>query len=147
MDVETFTSFDWYLFAQRGRSAASGIVLLFALFQWLAGLAAIVGGALLWVVEKTEESFTWAAIVAFGGGAWCGFGWFGWPFLTKTATVQVSPGGYFTQPLYESVTESTFSIFALLGNGVFGVLGFLAMFMLVSVLAPELVENDNENGA
>lgn len=145
METDLLSSIDWMMHAQRGRATAGGIVLLFTLIQWFAGLAAILGGALLWISEKTEEALTWASIAAFGGGAWSGYTWFGWPFVESKSEVMTSPGGFFSQPVYETVTETSFSIIALLGNGVFGVIGFFTMCFIVGIIEPALVENQDDN--
>lgn len=135
---------DWVLLAQRGKVAAGGALLLLALFQWLAGPATIVGSALLWINEKTDEAGIWASIAAFVGGTWCGYGWFGWPFVTSTAKVLVSPGSIFSEPKYQQVTESSFSIPALLGNGVMGAIGFVVLLAIVGLIAPELFGQDGD---
>jgi hypothetical protein len=89
------------------------------------------------VEKKTEEAAWWASAAAFIGGAWCGYAWFGWPFVDSTSRVQISPGGWFSEAVYETITNQSFSIFAVLGNGVLGVFGFIAMLIMVAAISPD----------
>lgn len=97
----------------QGRAKALRLLpLILGLFSNAAGLVAVFGAA-LYAKENTEDTDL-ARWVAFIGGAWCAFTWFGWPFVTETVFV-----GLGFQPL--EITE--FSFFRLIGLIIFGAIG------------------------
>ena len=89
------------------------IPILFGMFGKLAGLAATVASG-LWARSKDESKAGKSALVAAIGGIWCAVVWFGWPMSRH-----VVEGGYFSP----DVEASEFSLFRLIGVGVFAVLG------------------------
>ena len=54
IDCLTLIDVNILLLAQKGRVSAAGLLILFALFQCFAGVAAIVGGAALWSTERSD---------------------------------------------------------------------------------------------
>lgn len=59
----------------------------------------------------------------------------------------MSPGGGFSAPTYETVTSSSFSLFAVLGNGILGVAGFFVMYLIVVATSPELLKDKDTKQA
>lgn len=100
--------------------------LVLGLFSNTAGLIAVFGSAMY--AKENKEDIDLARWVAFIGGAWCAFTWFGWPFSTETVFV-----GLGFQPL--EVKE--FSFLCLVGLVVFGAIG-------VGIFS-SIADNDDDN--
>lgn len=98
--------------------------ILFALFHKLGGVSAVVAAA-LYARPKNNEIRNIAALVAFAGGAWTAFAWFGWPFIAETRQGFLGP-----------IETSSFSFLRLVGVGALGFLGVVAFDSLVSNRKP-----------
>jgi hypothetical protein len=82
------------------------LVILFSLFEWLIGVAAVIGAAIY--AREHMQMLPFANLVAGVGGAWSAYKWFGWPLAYGGSSRSL---------------ENAFSFGALLGCVFFALVG------------------------